>query len=831
MTDDRMTTSRETPEPSPAPKPTEQPAQPERPAPAGARRQSVGVASLLLASGTIVSRVLGFVRVIVLAQTIGVVGSKSADAFANANSLPSAIYAVIAGGMLNAVLVPQVVRAAKDEDGGQRYINRLVTLGIVLMAALAAVATLAAPILSRVYGASLRPDDLALVIGFAYWCLPQIFFYGLYALLGEVLNARGSFGPFTWAQVLNNLISIAMLFVFSGMYGADPGGDRKLSEWTPEMIAMLGGTTTFAVACQALILFLFWKRVGLTYRPDFNFRGTGLRKAGQLASWTFGMLLIVQATGIVETIVANLAFGESASVAAMQNAFLLFVLPHSIITVSIATAYFTRMSEAASEGDDAGLVRDFSASARIIGLFVVLSAVVLAVVSTSFSRVFEARHEGTLALAAILIAFLVGLPSYSGLFLVQRIFFAREDTKTLFWVFLATAPLHVFGMALVTLGPPERIAVGLALLQSIMSTLRLAILLVILRMRIGPLDFGRIARSYAIFAIAAVIAGIAGALVMWLIGAYRPDGFAVSGIVPALVGCVIGGSVMLAVYLVALRLLRSPELADAMDAMLSRIGRGRRSGADDDEAADDVDSGVEAPFAPEGPHGPAGSDGGRPATPAAPALPPLQVPAPPPLGRHVDTAEVEREASLLELAESNAHGPLAAGPMVTGELPRGWMAGLEAPSARRARTRWSAPHRPDAPLAPGAGSSAVPDASAAPSAPSTPSSTPPASSHRADRDEHDGPGLNAPAARRRFGQMPRFRSRRERLEAERAAEEAATIDRTQDVRHLVERVRAGEGRPAGSRPEALDAEQPGASGQQLLRSWFADDDGDDEPRR
>ncbi|MFD0996557.1 putative peptidoglycan lipid II flippase [Pseudoclavibacter chungangensis] len=543
----------------------------------------IGRASALLASGTMVSRVLGFVKAIILANTIGIVGSASADAFQNAMQLPSNIYSIIAGGMLSAVLIPQVVRAARHEDGGQSYINRLVTLAIVVLGGLTVVATLAVPLISMIYGASLDPANLALVVAFGFWCMPQVFFYGLYAVLGEILNARGMFGPFTWAPVINNVVSIVGLFAFSAIFGADPSGTRPVEAWTPDMVAFLGGTTTLGVAIQAMVLFLFWRRVGLRYRPDFHFRGTGLGRAGKLASWTFGMLLITQSAGIVETIVLNIAFGQAASVAAFSNAFLIFALPHAVVAVSIATAYFTRMSEAASESRMADYVRDFSGGARLIGLFIVFAALGIAVISPAFARIFESTQTGVDSLAIVLCCFLLGLVPFCGLFLVQRAFYALEDTRSQFWVFLSTLPVHVFLMAMASTLPVEFIAAGLALAQTVMSAVRLSILFTLLRRRVGGVDAARIVRSYTVYGVAAVAAALVGVGLMWLLGAYDHEGFARSGLVNALVACAVGGTVMAIVYVVVLAVMRSSDLRDALAPVLRRFGKGRAASVEEIE--------------------------------------------------------------------------------------------------------------------------------------------------------------------------------------------------------------------------------------------------------
>ena len=297
----------------------------------------MGRASAILAAGTVVSRILGFVRAVVLTTAIGQVAA--GDAFGVGNQLPNNIYALIAGGVLSAVLVPQIVRAASHDDGGERFINRVVTLGIVIFAVVTIIATLLAPVLVRVYasgsttGRGFTPEGFSLATAFAYWCLPQIFFYALYSLLSEVLNARKVFGPFTWAPVVNNVVSVAGLVLFMVLFGAAKQ-NQQVADWDSSKVVLLGAATTLAVAAQAVILFAFWKRAGLTFRLDFHWRGVGLGATGRAASWLFGMILITQLAGIVQTRVVSIASGHGPSVLALQNSWLIFMLPHSVIAVS-----------------------------------------------------------------------------------------------------------------------------------------------------------------------------------------------------------------------------------------------------------------------------------------------------------------------------------------------------------------------------------------------------------------------------------------------------------------------------------------------------------------
>ena len=542
---------------------------------------SVGRTSLILASGTLVSRVLGFVKAIVLAQTIGLVGSASADAFANANSLPANIYALIAGGLLNAVLVPQIVRATKQHDGGATYVNRLITLAVVVLGSITLLITLGAPIIAWIYGMTLSSEQLGLVIAFAYWCLPQTFFYGIYAVVSEVLNARKVFAPFAWAPVLNNIISIIGLVMFAWLFGADPSGQtRTVADWTPWMIAVLGGMTTLGVVLQALILFAFLPKAGFRYRPDFHFRGTGLSKVGKLASWSLGVLVIVQIAGWIETLGANVAFGQAASLAALQNAWMIFMLPHSIITVSLTTTMFTSMSERVASGDRESVRPVFSDGARTVSLFMVFSTVALMVISPAFARIFEPTPAGVDALALLLCAALIGLVPYSLLYFVQRVFYAFEDTRAIFLLYLVTAPFQLGAIwAATQFLPVQFLVFGLIAIQSVITGARFAIQLRELHKRLGSVDGARILRANVRFLVAAVPTALVGLALCWLLGAYDPEGWARGGIAPALFTCAVAGVAMVLVYFGVVAGMRSPELDTFLAPVRRRFERphGRHS--------------------------------------------------------------------------------------------------------------------------------------------------------------------------------------------------------------------------------------------------------------
>lgn len=515
-----------------------------------------------MASGTMVSRALGFVKAILLVYAIGQTASISADAFSNGNMLPNTLYMILMGGMLNAVLVPQIVAAAKSPDGGRGYINKVVTLVTVALLAVTAVAMLAVPLLVRLFALSWTDEQLALASAFAYWCVPQVVFYALYTVLGEVLNARSVFGPFTWAPVMNNIVSIVGILVFIAMFGPDPAGLRTATDWTPVGIAILAGSATLGVISQALILFVSWRRAGIRYRPDFTWRGMGLAKTGRIAGWSLATVIVLNLSGLVSSNVLATATGEGPANAAMTNAWLIFMLPHSVIAVSLATAYFTRLSEWGQNGRMAEFRADLSASVRQISLIMVLASVMILVTAPFISRVMQpgATDLQVDQFAIVLRCYMLGLALYSFLFVMQRAFYALSDTRTPFIfttvqvVLLALLCLPVLLVSKDLTGAAYGVAWSLSILvQAVLATW-------LLRRRIGSLDGRRILTSigrYVLAAVPAIAAGIGlAALATSLVPGY--------GILAAVGFAVIIAGIVSLVYAAALWLLRSPELRDVI---------------------------------------------------------------------------------------------------------------------------------------------------------------------------------------------------------------------------------------------------------------------------
>jgi len=535
---------------------------------------TIARSSSLMAFGTMASRLLGFVKAMVLATAIGVTSSTGADAFAVANLLPNNVYMVLIGGVLSAVLVPQIVQAMTAHDGGTQYVNKLVTIAGVFLMSITLLALAFAPLLIQLYALSWSSAQLALATGFAYWCLPQIFFYGLFNILGEVLNAKKVFGPSSWAPVLNNVVAIVGLGVFIYLFGDDPDGSRAVTDWSSGAIALLAGSATLGVAAQSLILMLAWRRSGLKWRLDFQWRGVGLGKLSKIVGWSLATVLVMQLGGIITTNVSNTASGKGASIAALQYGWLIFMLPYSVLAFSIGTAYFTRLSEWAHVNNLDELRKDVSAALRHIGLAMMGSATVIIVAAPLVAAVimWGALPRDIASLAVIIILYVIGLPAYGMLFVIQRTYFAFNDTRTPFFFTLVQIVLYVLGsLLMLAIMPVELLAMSQALVFSLATMVQVLVGLIVLRRRIGGLDGRRVLVSYLKLGLAALVTVGVGLLLLNLAGnLLRADSFALTAVL-----CAAFGVVIAAVFLVLAKLFRADEVDPLFSQLRRRLSRNR----------------------------------------------------------------------------------------------------------------------------------------------------------------------------------------------------------------------------------------------------------------
>ncbi|UFU03026.1 murein biosynthesis integral membrane protein MurJ [Ruania suaedae] len=537
----------------------------------------------LMFSGTLVSRVLGVLRNALLVAAIGVTGSGAANAFSVANKLPNIIFMLLAGGILNAVLVPQIVRAMRKDDGGAEYVNRLLTLAATVMGLITLALTAASGALITIYAADLRDEPwMPVAVAFAMWCIPQLFFYGLYTLLGQLLNARSNFGPYMWAPVLNNVISIAGLVAYLVVFGGfatDPAG---VGEWDAGRIALLAGPWTVGVMAQAFILVVPLHRSGFRYRPRWGLRNTGLRSAGRVALWAFAALAAGQVGYLAISNVAAAAGARAGAVAvpesvagnaAYDNAFLIFMLPQSLITVSLVTAMFTRLSEHAASGRAFAVRDDLSRGLRTLAVFTVFAAaafMVLAIPLTQVVMFGQAEFASYRAVAHVLVAMLVGLPAIAIWTMAQRVYFAYEDARSLFLIQVPMAVLQIVGSLISFLVlEVQWWVVGAGAATALSNVFGALVAYLALRRKLPNLDGARVLRTH----LRVVLAVVPPTLLGW--GGLHLWG-AQTSFAGAVVRVLVLGGAMALVYLVLLRRLRVDELdqlTDRVAVMLAPLTR------------------------------------------------------------------------------------------------------------------------------------------------------------------------------------------------------------------------------------------------------------------
>ncbi|QDO87131.1 murein biosynthesis integral membrane protein MurJ [Ornithinimicrobium ciconiae] len=538
---------------------------------------SLARASALMASGTFVSRLLGMVRVLLLAGAIGVLNSPAGNAWQTANTLPNTIYILLAGGVLNVVLVPALTRAmAMSPERGRDFTDRLITLALTGLALITVVFTAGAAVLTKLYALSWTGEQLALAITFAYLCLPQIFFYGVYTLLGQILNSREKWGWYMWAPVANNIVAIAGIVLFMALYPQartiGPG------EWTPDMIWLLAGTATLGVAVQAGVLIVPTWRSGFRYRPRWGFRGVGLGAASRMAMWMLAIIGVSQAGMWLSTNVLNRASaldGSAPGKILYENAFLIYILPHSLIATSLITAMFTQMSRSAHAEDLRSLGAQYRHGLRLLGVAMVPISVGLFLLAPAMTSIlfFNNTWEETIATAWVTMAMVIGLAPYAVYILSGRIFHAFQDGWTPFRMQVVITTVSIAGILVSATLPATQTAIGVGFSQTLGQAVAAVLGLLWVRKRLGRLPLKDVLHSYLRITLATVIAGI---VLLLIVLATRE---LLDGKVAAAVMLFVGGPVFFLVYGLVAHKAGVTELAEAAAPLLRRLGRGPKAPA------------------------------------------------------------------------------------------------------------------------------------------------------------------------------------------------------------------------------------------------------------
>jgi putative peptidoglycan lipid II flippase len=469
-------------------------------------------ASGIMAIGTILSRITGFFRAILGVAVLGT--ALLADTYNVANTMPNILYNLLVGGALTAIFVPQLVRSFQDEDGGDGFASRLVTTisGILLL--LVVIGVIFAPALVRLYAPEFSTQGFEaenqIAIAFTRYCLPQIFFLGLFTMLGQVANSRGSFAPLMWAPIANNLVVIA---VFAGVLVLQES--IAIGTITDFQIQLLGWGTTLGIVVQALILIPVVKKSGIRLRVKFGLHGLG--KSFSLAGWTLVYVLISQLGYLVTVNVATSAAVRSAQegittgvgFTPFTSAYYIMLLPYSIVTISIVTALLPHLSKLAIEKNVEEVRKQLIRAIKMVGVITVPSSVALFFFGPMMteSLYFGISLEDSRYIGQVLSALSLGLVAFSINLILIRGFNAFEDTRT---QVISILIINVISVALSYLFletlNSQQVTIGLGVAFSVSYIVGLFITLSLLKKHTGKLAFSTFAGHHTKLYLASILA-------------------------------------------------------------------------------------------------------------------------------------------------------------------------------------------------------------------------------------------------------------------------------------------------------------------------------------
>lgn len=450
-------------------------------------------ASSVMALGTIFSRLTGFIRNILAVAVLGT--ALLADTYNVANTMPNILYNLLIGGALTAIFVPQLVRSFEDEDGGEAFASRLVTTISSILFVMALLGVLFAPTLVRIYAPEFSnvgfEREFQLAVNFTRFCLPQIFFLGLFTMLGQVANAKGSFAPLMWAPIVNNLVVIG---VFLTVLLQSP--HLTIDSISTQQTQLLGWGTTLGVVIQALILIPVVKRTGMKIVPKFGLKGLG--KSFSLAGWTLIYVLISQLGYLVTVNISTSAAVRSAEegiktgvgFTPFSNAFLIMMLPYSIVTISLVTALLPHLSKLVIGNKRTEVREQLVRAIKMVGVLTIPSGVAFLLFGPLITRVlfFGIGKSDAIYIGNVLSALGVGLVAFSINIILIRGFNAFEDTRT---QVLSILVINVISVALSYLSlnilSSKWVTVGLGLAFSISYILGLFVTLALLKRHVGQI--------------------------------------------------------------------------------------------------------------------------------------------------------------------------------------------------------------------------------------------------------------------------------------------------------------------------------------------------------
>ena len=510
--------------------------------------------SAVVAVGTGLSRLTGFLRVGVMAYAIG--ATALAEAYNLANNTPNLLYDLVLGGILSATLVPVVVAHTGRDDN--RGIDALATVISVVLVAATVIGIALSPVIIHLYNLSSSSSEASTQASVAVPLLmmfaPQILFYGLTSLGTSLLNARRSFAVPAFAPVLNNIVVICLFLALPHLATGDALTFDQVRHDTG-LLLLLGFGTTAGLAAMTLVLWPAMRRAGIRLHWNFDLRDPAVREVGRLSGWTFGYVVCnLIAYGVIQTL-ANGVDGVSI----YAYAWLFFQLPYGLWTVSVMTAYTPELSALHAAGNMAGLRNRFGTGLRLVLVIALPATIGMILMSGPIVRLVLEHGEFTSAnaetTANTLIAFLCGLPAFSLFLYAMRGFYAQRDTRLPFYT---NAAETILGLVIAFLVVDRFGVVGLGSSGSIAYSIFAVIALVLLHRRIGRFLDPQTQQTIARLLAATAVMGLA----VWLLIHLTEFN--------DLVTVIVGGLIGIAIYAAMLFALRVDEAKSVLSRLVGR---------------------------------------------------------------------------------------------------------------------------------------------------------------------------------------------------------------------------------------------------------------------
>jgi putative peptidoglycan lipid II flippase len=517
---------------------------------------SLARGAAVITFATALSRVTGFVRVIVVAAAMGT--TFLANTYQTANTAPNVVFELVAAGVLTSVFVPTfvdyLVRGRRDE--GWQAANALTTIAIVGLVSIALVVALLGDPIMRLLTLGvddpvLRAQEVSLGATFLRLFAPQVVLYGAGMIMTGALHAHRRFAIAAIAPILNNVVVIGVYVAYALMRGDEP---PTVDGITTSQTLVLGLGTTLGVVAMTVCLIPELRALGWHFRFRWAPGHPAVRKAAHLGVWALGYAGGYQAGLIVVLMLAN---GVEGGVAAYQWAYTFFYMPHALFAVAIFHVLFPAMSENAARGEPEELLNRLRDGLRMLAFILLPTAALMLAGAGAISKLTleygVMTEAGAELIARVLAAFVIGLPTYSTFLVATRAYYALSDTKTPALVNGGAVVISsALGVILFSAASSEWSVPGLALAHSAAFAIAAVVLVHLLSRRLGPVATRDLKAGVGRSLGASILAlGVAAAITFAL-----PEGTKLEALVSLAVSSAAGLGIYLAVMVVA----GAPEL-------------------------------------------------------------------------------------------------------------------------------------------------------------------------------------------------------------------------------------------------------------------------------